>query len=147
MQRFRGGLVFKAHRLCVSLNSRLESNKEEEKKVGVGDVHEHLLHQHPGIGFGVSVFSFRFRVSGFGFGDSGGCGVWFLVYAGYIGFRAWIPPHDRYKSKPHRVCGAIVVSVGDVHTHLLHQHPVGTVLNLRTTASHKRAAVPRRARS
>ena len=29
--RFRGGLVFKAHRLCVSLNSRLESNKEEGK--------------------------------------------------------------------------------------------------------------------
>jgi len=28
---FRGGLVFKAHRLCVSLNSRLESNKEEEE--------------------------------------------------------------------------------------------------------------------
>ena len=27
-QRFRGGLVFKAHRLCVSLNSRLESNKK-----------------------------------------------------------------------------------------------------------------------
>ena len=32
MKRFRGGLVFKAHRLCVSLNSRLESNKEEEKE-------------------------------------------------------------------------------------------------------------------
>ena len=30
VQRFRGGLVFKAHRLCVSLNSRLASNKEEE---------------------------------------------------------------------------------------------------------------------
>ena len=30
MKRFRGGLVFEAHRLCVSLNSRLESNKEEE---------------------------------------------------------------------------------------------------------------------
>ena len=29
MQRFRGGLVFKAQRLCVSLNSRLESNEEE----------------------------------------------------------------------------------------------------------------------
>ena len=28
--RFRGGLVFKAHGLCVSLNSRLESNEEEE---------------------------------------------------------------------------------------------------------------------
>ena len=32
VQRFRGGLVLKAHRLCVSLNSRLESNKEEEEK-------------------------------------------------------------------------------------------------------------------
>ena len=30
MQQFRGGLVFEAHRLCVSLNSRLESNTEEE---------------------------------------------------------------------------------------------------------------------
>jgi len=29
---WRGGLVFKAHRLCVSINSRLESNKEEKKK-------------------------------------------------------------------------------------------------------------------
>ena len=27
--------VFKAHRLCVSLNSRLESNKEKEKEEGV----------------------------------------------------------------------------------------------------------------
>ena len=32
MKRFRGGLAFKAHRLCVSLNSRLESHKEKEKK-------------------------------------------------------------------------------------------------------------------
>jgi len=32
VQRFRGGLVFKDHRLCVSLNSRLESNKEEEEE-------------------------------------------------------------------------------------------------------------------
>ena len=31
VQRFRGGLVFKAHTLCVSLNSRLQSNKEEEE--------------------------------------------------------------------------------------------------------------------
>ena len=38
MQRFRGGLVFKAHRLCVSLNSRLESNREE----GLG-VETHIL--------------------------------------------------------------------------------------------------------
>ena len=30
VKRFRGGLVFKAHRRFVSLNSRLESNKEEE---------------------------------------------------------------------------------------------------------------------
>ena len=33
--RFRSGIVFKAHRLCVSLNSRLESNKEEEEEVTV----------------------------------------------------------------------------------------------------------------
>ena len=32
VQRFRGGLVFKAHRLCASLNSRLESDQEEDKK-------------------------------------------------------------------------------------------------------------------
>ena len=34
VQRFRGGLVFKAHRLCVSLNSRVQSNKEEEEWTG-----------------------------------------------------------------------------------------------------------------
>ena len=32
MKRFRGGLVFKAHRFCVSLNSRLESNKERRRR-------------------------------------------------------------------------------------------------------------------
>jgi hypothetical protein len=31
-QRFRGGLVFKAHSLCVSHISRLERNAEEEKE-------------------------------------------------------------------------------------------------------------------
>ena len=31
VQRFRGGLVFKADRLCASTISRLESNKEEEE--------------------------------------------------------------------------------------------------------------------
>ena len=30
--RFGGELVFKTHRLCVSLNSRLESNKQEEER-------------------------------------------------------------------------------------------------------------------
>ena len=45
MQRFRGGLVFKAHsidfvyhsahKLCVSLKSRLESNKEEKIRLGI----------------------------------------------------------------------------------------------------------------
>ena len=33
VQRFRGGLVFEAHRLCVSLNSRLESIIEEKRNV------------------------------------------------------------------------------------------------------------------
>ena len=32
VQRFRGGLVFKAQILCGAFNSRLESNKEEKKK-------------------------------------------------------------------------------------------------------------------
>ena len=36
MKRFRGGLVFKAHTLCVSLNSRLESNKEEGESTRLG---------------------------------------------------------------------------------------------------------------
>ena len=35
-QRFRGGLVFKAHRLWVSLNSRLEIDKEEGARVALG---------------------------------------------------------------------------------------------------------------
>ena len=48
MQRFRGGLVLKAHKLWVSLNSRLESNKEEEEE-------ETLLHRC------------RSRPTGFGF--------------------------------------------------------------------------------
>jgi hypothetical protein len=34
MERFRGGLVFKAHRLLVSLNSGLESDKLEEELRG-----------------------------------------------------------------------------------------------------------------
>ena len=32
MQRFRGWLVCKAHRLCVSLNSGLESDKADADK-------------------------------------------------------------------------------------------------------------------
>ena len=32
MQQFRGGLAIKARRPCVSLNTRLESKKKEEKK-------------------------------------------------------------------------------------------------------------------
>ena len=32
MQRFQGELVFTAQRLCVSVNSRLESNKEEAEQ-------------------------------------------------------------------------------------------------------------------
>ena len=33
MQQFRGGLVFNARRLCVSLNSRRERNKEDEENL------------------------------------------------------------------------------------------------------------------
>ena len=41
VQRFSGGLVFKAHPLCVSFNSWLVSNEEGEEEVLVewtGDV-------------------------------------------------------------------------------------------------------------
>jgi len=31
VQRFQGELVSEAHKLCASLNARLESNKEEEE--------------------------------------------------------------------------------------------------------------------
>ena len=40
-------LVFKAHRLCVSLNSRIESNKEEE------GVQSHRSRGHAAISFAV----------------------------------------------------------------------------------------------
>jgi len=33
VQRFQGGLVLKARRLCVSLSSRLESNKERRELI------------------------------------------------------------------------------------------------------------------
>ena len=35
-KRFRGGIVLKAHKLCVSLDSRLESNKEEAGNLPTG---------------------------------------------------------------------------------------------------------------
>ena len=35
MQRFRGGLVFQANTLSVSLNSMLEPDEEEKEEVGV----------------------------------------------------------------------------------------------------------------
>ena len=35
MKRFRGGLVFKAHRLFLSLNSRFESYNEEKESTPV----------------------------------------------------------------------------------------------------------------
>ena len=68
IQRFRGGLVFKAQRLCVSVNSRLESNKEEEKIQDVEfgmEGHSHSVSRSvttdPRKGPG------RFRVEGSGF--------------------------------------------------------------------------------
>jgi len=51
VQRFRGGLVCKAHRLCVSLNSRLERNEEERREaavvafLAVSALREHIIAQ------------------------------------------------------------------------------------------------------
>jgi len=55
VQRFRGGLVFKAHRFCVSLNSRLESNNEEEEKVE-GLAHSLALSLPPSTPLSLSVY-------------------------------------------------------------------------------------------
>jgi len=61
MQWFRDGLVFKAHRLCVSLISRLESNKEEERRSPP--------HAAPPRSYrGDRLQCFGFNVSGLGFG-------------------------------------------------------------------------------
>ena len=70
MQRFRGGLVFKARRLCVSLNSRLESNKEEEDArvwSGVDSMDMRMCPAPPAIAFAVwrRVQSVGFRVGEF----------------------------------------------------------------------------------
>jgi len=43
VQRFRGRLAFKAHRLCVSLKSSLESNKEEEGRTAQSSYMETYL--------------------------------------------------------------------------------------------------------
>ena len=46
VQRFRGGLVFQAHGRCVSLNSRLTSNREEEED-GFAPKGCHLIRLRP----------------------------------------------------------------------------------------------------
>jgi len=57
VKRLRGGLVFEAHRL-VSLNSRLESNKEEEEPVLSLEAHpeEAFLDNQKGLKAKSSVF-------------------------------------------------------------------------------------------
>jgi len=65
VQRFRGGLVFKAHGLYVSLNSRLESNEERERPGGGADAGAPSDPPPHAASSGL-----RFRVQGSGFGGS-----------------------------------------------------------------------------
>ena len=67
MKRFRGGLVFKAHRLCVSLNSRLESNKEEVVRCATRGSGFRVQ----GLRFRVQVFQVNFKVLEFRVWGSG----------------------------------------------------------------------------
>ena len=50
MQRFRGGLVFKALRLCKSPNPSLENNREEEETWGGGCALLGTVLQAPRVG-------------------------------------------------------------------------------------------------
>ena len=63
MQRFRGGLVFKANRLGVLLNSRLERNKEE-KGVAGRDIGVPLWRGVWGVRFGAQLWGSALRVFG-----------------------------------------------------------------------------------
>ena len=57
-ERFQGGLVFKAHRLCASLDSMLESNKEE---VGGGATHVEALEDHlPELGVRIYIYIYGY---------------------------------------------------------------------------------------
>jgi len=71
VQWARGGLVLKAHRIFVSLNSRLESDKEEEEG-GVREGQTDALLDVGDLvcveGLGFRIQGLGFRVSGFGFG-------------------------------------------------------------------------------
>jgi len=69
VQRFRGGLVLKAHRLCVSLNSRLESYKEEGMRTPCSD-EENLGSKVNGVGLGSRVKS-KSREPGEGYTNLG----------------------------------------------------------------------------
>ena len=55
---FAGRLVFKALRLCVSLNSRLESKREEEERIWC------LVLEASGVGFQVCCLGVWVRGSG-----------------------------------------------------------------------------------
>jgi len=79
VQRFRGGLIFKAHRLGVSLNSRRESNKEEEgRRLGIRGHGSRIAHTCSML----SCFKHGASASGLRF-----WGVWFRVQG--PGSRLW----------------------------------------------------------
>ena len=63
VKRLRGGLVFKAHRLCVSLNPRLESNKEERREAQLHRAQstpgKHLIHRGSYIYEGLATWKMR----------------------------------------------------------------------------------------
>ena len=62
MQRFRGGLVFQAPRLCASLDSRLDSNTEE-KEDDIGSVWQVRLPRRQGAVGGVATSGVPILVS------------------------------------------------------------------------------------
>jgi len=121
VQRFRGGLVFKAHRLCAALNSRLESNKEEKE----GSTLDTKI--MPASSYNTCSC---FRISGFSEGLPN-LKPWLKVYQASRLTKLGV--HRTHNHTKSAMKGVRAV-------------PIGTVLNLRTTTSQKCAAVLRRAR-
>ena len=95
MKRFRGGLVFKAHRWYQStLGSRVINEKKRRTRgaIGAGEALAAPCFGLSGLGSGLKIWSLGFGVWGLGIGVWGfGFGVWGLGFGVWcLGFEVWV---------------------------------------------------------